>query len=59
MHGNQLSSTRSASATLVCKISEILVDMTAGYVVCTDDGYIICMEPSKKLLNICAVCLNR
>lgn len=59
MNGNQLSGTRSASATLVCKVSEILVDMTAGDVLSTDDGYIIRMEPGKQLLNICTVCLNR
>ncbi len=52
MHGNQLSGTGSTSAALICEISEIVFDMTAGYLVYTDDGYIIRMEPGNKLLNI-------
>lgn len=59
MNGNQLSGTGSASAALVCEISEIVVDMTAGNVLRTDDSYIIRMEPGNTLLIICAICPNR
>ena len=48
-NGNQLSGTGSASATLVCEISEIVVDMTTGNVLRTDNGYIIRMEPSQEI----------
>lgn len=58
MQGNQLSGAGGASAPVVPQIAEIFFDMTASYVVRTDDGHIICMEPGNKLLNICTVRLN-
>ncbi len=58
MQGNQLSSAGGASAPYVREIAEILIDMTSGYMVRSDNGQIILSQPDEELLNICAVCLN-